>query len=685
MSFLQNNTPKISLTGLSSSQRSAAETVDGPVLILAGAGSGKTRTVTFRIAHMVANLGINPESILAVSFTNKAAKEMKERVVSLLGNKLSSGMTLSTFHALGVKILKEEITTLGYGRGFAIYDTSDQMSIVREILKRFKTDKAFDKKAVLSKIGFLKNKAILADDFMTSKYYDAEDAYDVVTEHVYHEYQEKLKFYNAIDFDDILLMTVKLFRENPDIAKRYSEKFKYIMIDEYQDTNPLQMDVVKGLTSAHNNLCVVGDDDQSIYAFRGADISNILGFESAFPGAKVLKLEQNYRSTKHIIDLANKVIKENKDRKDKTMFSENMGGEKPLLWAMGDSEHEAAVIADEINKYWAAGGCLNDVAILYRSNTQTPPIEDQLRIGQVPYRIIGGQKFYDKKEVKDLMGYLAVIANPRDELSLRRILNIPHRGIGAATLNKYLSEAKTNRTTLYQAITNNPALDASKAKYIEPFVTLMQKYARRFKSEQLADVISDLIKEIEYFAFIDKSYDHPKQAQSRKADVEMFVESAIRFQKYFGKDATLHNFMEKLLLADSQDSKNETDEEVVTNEVTLMTLHSSKGLEFDNVYLLGMEENLLPHKRSIEEGDIPEERRLCYVGMTRAKKQLVMTYCKERKMYGKMMKCHKSRFVNELDNQFLIEQDRTTFGHMTEEETKEYKKSFFGSLLDELD
>ncbi len=681
----KSTTPFISLEGLSSSQRQAAEAIDGPVLILAGAGSGKTRTVTYRIAHMVSNLNIDPNSILALSFTNKAAKEMQERVVSLLGRGNSGGMTLSTFHSLGVKILKNDITMLGRSKSFAIYDTSDQMSIVREILKRFRSDKAFDKKAVLSKIGFLKNKGIFEEDFITSEFYDPEDPYDVVTEHVYHEYQEKLKFFNAIDFDDILLMVVKLFKDFPEVAGKYSEKFKYIMIDEYQDTNPLQMDVVKGLISKHNNLCVVGDDDQSIYAFRGADITNILSFEKRFPGAKVVKLEQNYRSTKYIINLANKVIRVNKDRKDKTMFSEDTSGGPPILWAMADSDHEAAVVADEINKYWGDGGSLNDVAILYRSKTQTAAMEDHLRIGQIPYRIIGGQKFYDKKEVKDLMGYLSVIFNNKDELSLRRILNIPNRGIGTATLNKFLRATQTLKTTLFNAIMTNPGLDPKREKFIAPFVQIITKYQDKFKKEQLADVIENLIEDIDYYAFIDKSYDHPKQAMSRKDDVRMFVEAAARFQRSFGKDATLANFLEKLLLTDSQDNKDEDDSQIEVNEVTMMTLHSSKGLEFNNVYLLGMEENLLPHKRSIEDGDVAEERRLCYVGMTRAKKNLIMTYCKERQLYGKMMECNKSRFVLPHVGKDIIEQDRTTFEHMSEEETKAHKKSFFGGLLDELD
>ena len=680
----------ISLSGLNDKQREAAETVEGPVLILAGAGSGKTRTLTYRIANMVDNLGLPSDQILGVSFTNKAAKEMRERVITLLGARKARKIALLTFHSLGVRILKKEIDKLGYHLNFSIYDQSDQISIIREALKTYHAEKKFDTKDVQSKISFLKNAGITEDDFADSIHFNPEDPYSHATEYAYRYYQEKLKFFNAIDFDDILFLTLKLFRNNPDIAKAYSEKYKYIMIDEYQDTNTLQFELVRHLTVTHNNLCVVGDDDQSIYGFRGADITNILEFEKSFPGAKVVKLEENYRSVSSILDLANHVIKENKKRRDKTLWSQKKSDHIPLLWAMADMDHEAEVIVEEVVRHQGNGGHLGDIAILYRSNTQAPPIEDQLRMSQVPYTIIGGQKFYDKKEVKDLMSYLFVILNPNDQMAIRRILNIPHRGIGNATLEKYLAKSAEDKIPLFEALEKYPAIDPQRSAGITKFVELIKKYKQVFKTYPLAQSISTLIEEIDYLNFIDKQYDNAKQVERRRKDVMYFIESSERFTNYYKENADLKTFCERLLLQDSQDKEELNDGEdhdVRKNEVTLMTLHSSKGLEFDTVFLVGVEEETLPHKKTITQGeDISEERRLCYVGITRAQARLIMTYCKQRKLFGKDTPRFKSRFLNELKNKDLYrEQDRTTFGHLTEEEATDYKKSFFSNLLGSLD
>lgn len=681
----------ISLSGLNDKQREAAETVEGPVLILAGAGSGKTRTITYRIAHMVDNLGIKGESILGVSFTNKAAKEMRERVHTLLGARRSRGIALLTFHSLGVRILKKEITKLGYQENFSIYDQSDQVGIVREALRLYHAEKKFDQKDVLSKISFLKNAGIHENDYADSVHFNPEDPYDHATEYTYRYYQEKLKFFNAIDFDDILFLTLKLFRENPDVARAYSEKFKYIMVDEYQDTNTLQFELIVHLTCSHNNLCVVGDDDQSIYAFRGADVTNILEFEKKFLNAKIVKLEENYRSVSSILDLANHVIKENKKRRDKTLWSQKRSEHIPLLWAMGDTDHEAEIIVEEIVRHQGNGGHLGDIAVLYRSNTQAPPIEDQLRLSQVPYQIIGGQKFYDKKEVKDLMSYLFVILNPSDQMALRRILNIPHRGIGNATLEKYLKKSEEDKLPLFSVLEKYPGVDPQRAAGIKTFTELINKYKKKFESGTLAESISTLIEDIDYLNFIDKQYDNAKQVERRRNDVMNFIESANRFTNYYKENANLKNFVERLLLQDSQDKDKLEDEEgdgdVRKNEVTLMTLHSSKGLEFRKVFLVGIEEETLPHKKTISQGeDISEERRLCYVGITRAQETLIMTYCKQRKIFGKDVPRAKSRFLNDLANKNLfVEQDRTTFGHLTTEEADTYKKSFFSNLLDSLD
>jgi DNA helicase-2/ATP-dependent DNA helicase PcrA len=680
----------ISLSGLNDKQREAAETVEGPVLILAGAGSGKTRTITYRIAHMVDNLGIKNDCILGVSFTNKAAKEMRERVITLLGARRSRSIALVTFHSLGVRILKKEIEKLGYHLNFSIYDQSDQGSIVREALKLYHAEKKFDVKDVLSKISFLKNAGITEMDFADSPHFNPEDPYSHATEYAYRYYQEKLKFFNAIDFDDILFLTLKLFRNFPEVAKAYSEKFTYIMVDEYQDTNTLQFELIRHLTSTHNNLCVVGDDDQSIYGFRGADITNILEFEKAFPGSKVVKLEENYRSVSSILNLANNVIKENKKRRDKTLWSQKHSDHIPLVWAMANADHEAEVIVEEVVRHQGNGGHLGDIAILYRSNTQAPIIEDQLRLSSVPYTIIGGQKFYDKKEVKDLMSYLFVIMNPSDQMAIRRILNIPHRGIGNVTLEKYLAKSTEDKIPLFEALEKYPAIDPQRSAGIVKFVELIRKYKKVFATHTLPESISTLIEEIDYLNFIDKQYDNAKQVERRRNDVMHFIESSQRFTNYYKDQANLKLFCERLLLQDSQDKDDADDAEdgdVRKSEVTLMTLHSSKGLEFRTVFLVGVEEETLPHKKTISQGeDISEERRLCYVGITRAQERLIMTYCKMRKLFGKETPRFKSRFLHDLrDKNLFLEQDRTTFGHLTEAEATDYKKSFFSNLLGSLD
>ena len=676
------------LSGLNDPQRRAAEAVEGPVLILAGAGSGKTRTVTYRIAHMVSNLGINPKEILGVSFTNKAAKEMRDRVIGLLGKRQTRGITLTTFHSLGVRILRQKIDHLGYLKNFNIYDTNDQLAIIREALKNYRADKEnYDRKIILSKIGFLKNKGISESEYPETPYFDPEAPYDLVTEYVYNYYQEKLRFYNAIDFDDILFLTVRLFREHPELKAEFSDKYKYIMIDEYQDTNSLQFEVVTALTVSHNNICVVGDDDQSIYAFRGADVTNILSFEKLFPGAQVIKLEQNYRSTTPIISLANDVIKKNSERMEKNLFSTTPSEKKPLLWAMGNTDHESEVIIEDIVQHQSNGGHLGDIAILYRSKTQAPPLEEQLRLSDVPYTIIGGQKFFDKKEIKDLIAYLCTIHNTSDEIALRRIINIPHRGIGSATLNKFIALREEKEITLFQAMKDHPETAGPREAKIRRFIQFIEEIKQFFTENSLPASLGKLIDDIEYNQFIDEQYDeNPKLAEVKKNDVAQLIGSAERFSQYHSEKTALKGFIERLLLQDSQDNNDDDEDGVRKNEVTLMTLHSSKGLEFEKVYLVGVEEETLPHKKSIAEGEnLNEELRLCYVGMTRAKEELIMTYCKERKIYGKNIPRHKSRFLFDLPKDCFIEQDRTTFGHLTPDQAEEYKKSFFENLMSELD
>lgn len=673
----------ISLDGLNKEQRSAAETVVGPVLILAGAGSGKTRSVTYRVAHMLENLRIPGKEILAVSFTNKAAAEMNERVRKLVPDpKVRRGLTMSTFHSLGIRILREDIHHIGYNNLFTIYDSADQMSIIREALKNYRGGKSFDRGTIQSKISWLKNKGISPEEYPKTEFYDEENEYDGATESVYHFYQDKLRFYNALDFDDILFLVVKLFESHPEVARKYSERWKYLMVDEYQDTNGLQFRLIQGLTSTHNNICVVGDDDQAIYSFRGADITNILSFEERFPGAKVIKLEENYRSYYPILDLANRVIAENTNRKDKLMRTSRQGGEKPFLWSAADADHEAAIVVDDIIELQKQGVHLGEVAILYRSNTQIPPFEDQLRLNQVPYNIIGGQKFYEKKEIKDLIAYLTVILNPRDEIGLRRILNTPNRGIGTATLNKFLDKSNETKTPLFFAIEKEDS--ELKKPEVAAFTQLIREMKEVMEQRGLVEGVRELVARINYLDFVDKSYDNVKLSKLKKDDVENFILAAQRFVDRYGPDATLRNFVERLLLADAHDSTSGGGDEK-RHEVTLMTLHSSKGLEYDYVYLVGMEEELLPHKKTIaENSDIGEERRLCYVGITRARIRLVMTHAKQRKLYGRDIPRFPSRFIVQHEAAMTV-QDRTTFVGMTEEEIVEHKADFFSALIKSLD
>ncbi len=678
----------ISLSGLNSMQRQAAEKVEGPLLILAGAGTGKTRTITYRMAHMIDNLHIPPENILALSFTNKAAKEMRERVYTLIGKRKAKKCSLLTFHSLGLRILKKEIVHLNYHKNFTIYDPSDQMTIIREGLKHYHDEKKFDGKMILSLIGKLKNQNISEDDYADSQLFNDEDPYHHATQYLYSYYQEKLKFYNAIDFDDILLLTHKLFSNFPEIKNKYSELFKFIMVDEYQDTNPLQFEIIKQLTSLHNNICVVGDDDQAIYSFRGADIKNILSFEETFPNAHIVKLEENYRSNKPILNLANKVIALNKKRREKTLWSDKDSSNSPLLWAMADPDHEAQVVIDDITQHQKAGKHLGDIAILYRSNTQAPILENELRMSQVPYTIIGGKKLYEKKEIKDLMAYLFVISNPFDELSLRRILNVPSRGIGIVTLNEFLEISKNKNCSLFQAFQKHSSDLPVKKEKIDQFVRLIEKYQQFFKTHSLKEALESLLDEIQFYEYIEKQYDSAKKRELKKNDVQFFIDSAERFSKYRAQENALKDFIERLLLQDSQDnSSEEDDDDVRKNQVTLMTLHSSKGLEFPKVYLIGAEESLIPHSKTVKLGeDVSEERRLFYVGITRAEEKLIMSYCKERSFHGKKLTCHPTRFLNDLmQDDILHHQDRTTFGHLSQDEAEEYKKNFFEDLYQSLD
>jgi len=667
----------MNLDGLNEKQKSAASIINGPLLILAGAGSGKTRTITYRMAHMIRNHKIDSSSILALTFTNKAAKEMKARIRKLVGR--STAPETLTFHALGLTILKKDIELLGMRKNFTLYDRSDQQSLLRQALKSLKNGKSFDKQTLLSMMSDLKNKNIAPHEYSNSLEFDESNDYCMALQYCYPYVTEKMKYFNAIDFDDILLLTNKLFDKNPEVAKAYSSQYKYITVDEYQDTNPVQFNILKALTSVHHNICVVGDDDQSIYKFRGADIENILRFETHYPGANVVKLEENYRSTPNILNLSNNVIKDNKHRKEKSLWTSKPEADMPLLWETLDTNHEAQIVIEQIEKLRTQDVAPREIAVLYRSNTQVPPFEDQLRLNQVPYKILGGKKLYERKEIKDLIAYFSVVFNPYDEISVRRVLNVPNRGIGAKTLEKYLNISSNMKKSLFRSLKEHSIIEQD-AK-VTKFIKLINQFKMSTTTLSLREFIQNIIDSTNYINYLSKMYDSPKQIEIRKNILFTFLESASRFESHYQGNNLHKDFLEKILLTDSQDEKEEEEK----NEVTLMTMHSSKGLEFDYVFIIGVEEELLPHKRTIVNGeDIEEERRLCYVGLTRARKQLYMTYCKQRNIYNKTCPRHISRFLLGKE-EFYTHQDRTTFGHMSDEEAQEFKSNFFQDLMNTLD
>ncbi len=694
------------LEGLNAEQARAVQTIEGPLLILAGAGSGKTKTITHRLAYMIKR-GVNARQILAVSFTNKAAQEMKERIHQLMGTTRFSGPSVSTFHAFASNLLRQEIHHLGYHPKFTIYDTSDTLALIRELLKNYKDGKNYDIKTLQGKISFLKNRAITPELFPKSAFFDTENDYDVMLESLYYVYQERLKFYNAVDFDDILYLTLQLFNEREELKMKYSKEYRYIMVDEYQDTNSLQFQLLRCLTVSHNNLCVVGDDDQSIYAFRGADITNILSFEKHFPGATIIKLEQNYRSTASIVQLAGAVMKSAKGRREKNPWSARESLIRPKIWACASTEGEALEVVESIRqKHKKEGIPLKEMAIIYRSNNQAQIFEETLRLNNINYTLIGGQKFYDKKEIKDLLSYLAAIFNHYDEVAIRRIINTPSRGIGQTTLKKVTEQGSIRKKPFYTTLESFlfeghiPLKDSTK-KSIASFMIFLKEMREYFFTHPIHESITHLVEKLNFVEFIEKSYDNPKQQLRRKKDLEVFIYSAKRFHEFNqhlgNHQDILRCFLEKIFLADMQDSSSkstdekEREEEEKNNEdaVTLLTIHSSKGLEFGHVYFVGLEEEIIPHKKTIKENiqngtdDVDEERRLCYVGMTRAKDELIVTYCKKRFLYGKDMEKKRSRFLMGLDD-LIQSENRADFSEMGQEQRSEFVKSAFEGLLKSL-
>lgn len=626
------------LTGLNKEQKEAVTHIDGPCLVIAGAGSGKTKVLTTRIAYLI-DQGIKSSNILAITFTNKAAKEMKERLEKLVPDNYAF---VGTFHSLGVRLIRENASFLGLDRNFSIVDSDDVLSIIKKIIK----DNGYDPKLatpsyIKNKISNIKNSMLTNDEI--EKLFTIPQ--DKLAATIYYEYQDILKKNNSVDFDDLLLLPVKLFTEHKDILEIYQDKYQYILIDEYQDTNEVQYKLSKLLAKKYKNIFIVGDPDQSIYRFRGANFHNILNFEKDYKNAKVIPLEENYRSTKYILDAANSVIKNNKERKEKNLWSSNGEGVKTKYLRAYDDKHEIQMVIDEIKRLLDEGYKKNDIAILYRTNAQSRLVEEMLLKSNLPYKVVGSYYFYSRKEIKDLICYLRLIINNNDEISLRRVINVPKRGIGDATIAKLEQEAKEQNTSIFQVI--------SKGKELQ-FKELILKLTEESKNLSLTELVDYILDETQ----MRSTYENDKTLENelRLDNLEEFKSITKTFEERTGS-VSLEDFLEEIsLIADI--TEHQEDDDVVT----LMTIHSAKGLEFAVVFLTGMEDGIFPHQNSFtEEGGLEEERRLCYVGITRAKEKLYISNSKRRMLYGKDVMNPPSRFIKEIDEDLLEKTNERMF------------------------
>ncbi len=646
----------VDLSKLNPPQREAASHGGGPLLVLAGAGSGKTRVITFRIAHLL-DQGVPARAICAVTFTNKAAEEMRERIAALLGNKkLASELTIGTFHALGLQILRTERKALGMPRGFAIYDQSDQLGVVREAMRSIHDgDRRYDAKAVQTRISLAKNAFIAPEEFEGNP----ADDYDQITKHVFPKYQEALRAFGAFDFDDLIVEPVRLWDRDEDARTRWAERFHFVMVDEFQDTNKAQLRMVQALVARTNNLMVVGDDDQSIYSWRGADPTNILEFDRVFPDAKIVKLEQNYRSTKRILEAANQVIANNKNRHGKTLWSQHGDGEIITHAVAATAEVEAKWVAQEIRRLQAEGRRWSDIAVLYRSNIQSKIIEEELRTHEVPYVMYGGQQFFERKEVKDVIAYLRVALNPKDELALRRVINYPARGIGATTVEKLVTASHAGHITIWDALAQTEVHGAAKHG-IAQFVNVVERVKTSLEAgHDLVATVKQLVEDIELYNDLRMAAASGSAAQRRIDNVEGLLGAFKRFTERGKGVEALAEYLRHLSL-DSKDDK----EEQGGDKVILTTLHGAKGLEFPVCFMIGLEEELLPHARTLQPQatdvtdvdhatDISEERRLCYVGITRAQRKLYLTRAITRVSRGRVIPRTPSRFLLEVPDELL--------------------------------
>lgn len=636
---------------LNEQQKEAVFHTEGPLLILAGAGSGKTRVLTHRIAYLIEERGVNPWNILAITFTNKAAGEMRERVDRLVGFGAES-IWVSTFHSTCVRILRRYIDRIGFDTNFTIYDSDDQKSLMRDVCRVLDVDtKKYKERMFLSAISAAKDEMITPDEYELNA---AGDFGKQKIAQVYREYERQLHANNALDFDDLLLKTVQLFQTQPDVLESYQERFLYIMVDEYQDTNTVQFKFVSLLAAKYQNLCVVGDDDQSIYKFRGANIRNILNFEQEFQNARVIKLEQNYRSTQNILNAANAVIQNNRGRKDKTLWTDNGDGEKVHLRQFDTAYDEAEFVADDIRKNIENGGTYQDYAILYRTNAQSRMFEEKFVACNIPYKIVGGVNFYARREIKDLLCYLKTIDNGRDDLAVRRIINVPKRGIGLTTITRIQESAAAREIGFYEALLGLDLIPgvARAASKLDSFVALIEYFKRRSDEVSITDLMDEIIEKTGYIENLEA--EDKEDAQARIENIEELVSKIAAYEEQCAAEQvkpSLSQFLEEVALVADIDSLEENPDYVV-----LMTLHSAKGLEFPHVYLVGMEDGLFPSYMTItsdNDEDLEEERRLCYVGITRAEQELTMTCARKRMTRGETHYNRMSRFLQEIPKELM--------------------------------
>ena len=639
------------LNKLNPEQLKAVMTTDGPLLILAGAGSGKTRVLTHRIAYIISEKGIQPRNILAVTFTNKAAGEMRERVKHILGA-VGDRVWVSTFHSACVRILRNNITKLGYGENFVIYDDREQLGVIKGAMAALNiNEKLFAPKAIAGRIDQAKNHLLNASSYAAM----AKDFFSERAAKVYAAYEEAMRKNNALDFNDLIMLTVRLFNEHPDILKSYQEQLRYIMVDEYQDTNHAQYKLIKMLASGHRNLCVVGDDDQSIYAWRGADISNILDFEKDYKDAVVIRLEQNYRSTKNIIKAAGEVVRRNTGRKGKTLWTDNPEGEPISYYSAKDEHDEAGFVTREVEKLKVGAFSetplqYKDFAVFYRTNAQSRVMEDRLMRDGIPYTIVGGMRFYDRAEIKDILAYLKVIANPSDSIGLKRIINVPVRGIGDATVDKVEGHAAGRGITLYEAIGEvvsgqwsvaSESLSKGPKLKLKSFYEMMERLRKEAERAGIARLAQMILDETGYIKKLKE--EKTEDALGRIENLEEFITAAEEFDEK-AEEKTLRSFLDQVALVSDVDEYEEA-----TDRVTLMTLHAAKGLEFPVVFIIGMEDGLFPHSRTKDDPEgLEEERRLCYVGMTRAQQKLYLLNARERRVFGREQINSPSLFLSEI-------------------------------------